>query len=153
MIFGGLILKVFLNRACKQDCDLMFNWANDISVRENSFNNNELNYDEHVNWFDNKLHSDNSVIFLFYYNNLPVGQVRTDIENKVGLISYSLDKNYRGRGLSIEMLRLLEANINNDVNKLIGYVKFENISSQKNFEKLGYIKSVNESFIKYYKLI
>ena len=146
-------MNTFLKRACKQDCDLIFNWANDVSVRKNSFNSNELNYDEHVVWFDNKLHSNNSIIFLFYYNNLPVGQVRIDIENKVGIISYSIDKDFIGCGLSIEMLRLLEVNVNKDVNKLIGNVKFGNVGSQKIFEKLGYVKSVNENFIKYYKLI
>lgn len=153
MIFGGLDLNVFLKHACRKECDLLFNWANEISARENSFNGNEINYDEHVNWFDNKLNSNNSVIFLFFYNNIPIGQVRTDIENKAGIISYSLDENYRGQGLSIEMLRLLESSVNNDVNKLIGYVKFSNTSSQKIFEKLGYVKSVNESFIKYHKFI
>jgi len=153
VFLGGLVVNTFLKRACKQDCDLIFNWANDVSVRKNSFNSNELNYDEHVVWFDNKLHSNNSIIFLFYYNNLPVGQVRIDIENKVGIISYSIDKDFIGCGLSIEMLRLLEVNVNKDVNKLIGNVKFGNVASQKIFEKLGYAKSVNENFIKYYKLI
>lgn len=146
-------MNAFLKKASKDDCDLLFNWANDVYSRENSFNSSQINYDEHVIWFDNKLNSNNSNIYIFYYNSFPVGQARIDIENNEGIISYSIDNYYRGQGLSKNMLCLLEKKVNNKVNKLIAFVKYDNIRSQRKFEQLDYTKLEYKSYIKYYKVI
>ena len=87
---------------------------------------------------------------------MPIGQVRIDVESKMAVISYSLDKNYRGKGLSVVMLSLVEEEIRNsciNINKLIGFVKFENIASQKVFESLKYNKKIHsDEFLEYEKI-
>lgn len=144
-------MQIYLKRATQDDCDLLFKWANDKIVRENSFNNNEIKYEEHNKWFSKKINSNTTDIFIFYYGSAPVGKVSIDIENKEAIISYCIDKDYRGRSLSIEMLRLLETNIKREIDKFVGYVKYDNAKSQKVFERLGYQKLECDNYIKYYK--
>lgn len=134
----------------------MFNWANDTEVRKNSFNNNKILYEDHIKWFNNKINSDKCIIFIVQFKYTPVGQVRIDIEGETGLISYSIDKSYRGKGLAIVMLSLLEDEIKKNgiyIYKLIGFVKFENIASQKVFENLKYNKIIQSEFLEYEKTI
>lgn len=149
-------MEVFLRQVQNEDCDLLFKWSNDKLVRENSFNSNEIKYNDHINWFYNKLNSSNCHMFILYFTNIPIGQARMDVQNKEAIISYSIDINYRGQGFSLKMLKMLEKaaqNCNSEIDKLIGYVKLNNISSQKVFEKLEYNKLDCDKYIKYYKLI
>ena len=97
--------------ASEKDCDLLFYWANDTEVRKNSFKNDKILYEDHVKWFNSKIHSDKCIIFILYFNEMPAGQVRLDMENGTGIISYSVDKDFRGKGLSIIMLNQLEIEI------------------------------------------
>lgn len=143
----------YLKKATAEHCNLLFKWTNDKEVRENSFTKDVIKYDEHVKWFNDKLNSPNCKIFIFYLDNVPVGQVRIDVDNHEAVISYSLDNNFRGKGLSAEMIGLLEKNIDTNVNKLIGYVKFSNVISQRVFEKLRYTKELSDNCIKYSKII
>lgn len=149
-------MNITLKRASKKDCNLLFNWANDTEVRKNSFNNNKILYEDHIKWFNNKINSDKCIIFIVQFKYTPVGQVRIDIEGETGLISYSIDKSYRGKGLAIVMLSLLEDEIKKNgiyIYKLIGFVKFENIASQKVFENLKYNKIIQSEFLEYEKTI
>lgn len=149
-------MKMYLKEANENDCDLIFQWANEELVRKNSFNSNKIKYEEHVKWFKNKLGSADCYLYIFYLDGTPAGQARLDVENKVGLISYSLDKNYRGKALALEMLNLLEQKIcesNIDIGSLIGYVKTDNLASQKIFERLNYDKLIDNEVLKYYKFI
>lgn len=149
-------MNLYLRKATFEDCDLLFNWANDKLVRQNSFNKQKILYKEHRMWFNNMMNSDICSIFILCCKNRPLGQVRIEIENKFAIISYSIDKNYRRKHLSIEMLSLLEkklSNSNSNIVKLIGYVKIENISSQKVFQKLKYNQIHYNNFYKYYKLL
>lgn len=147
-----MILKPTSNK----DCDLLFNWANDEDVRKNSFNNDKILYEDHIKWFNNKISSDKCFIFILYVSEIPAGQIRIDMERGTGVISYSIDKDFRGRGLSIIMLSYLEIEVNNrekHIDKLVGYVKIDNISSQKVFEKLKYQKIMNIDFLEYKKIL
>ena len=149
-------MKKYFKRAVESDCKQLFDWTNEEEVRRNSFNSNEITFEEHKKWFKNKLDSDTCFLYLFYMNESPVGQVRVDIVDEEGIISYSIDKKYRGKGLAIEMLKLLETEIyiqNINVKNLIGFVKIENIASQKIFEKLQYSKQIVDNNLKYCKYI
>lgn len=149
-------MKTNLKEASESDCDLLFQWANEKLVRKNSFNSNQIKYEDHVKWFKNKLVCNNCYLYIFYFDGIPAGQVRLEVENKVGLISYSLDKNYRGKGLAVEVINLLESKIresNIDIQNLIGYVKINNLASQRIFEKLNYRKLMDNGVFKYYKFI
>ncbi|NMF03283.1 GNAT family N-acetyltransferase [Clostridium beijerinckii] len=150
------ILEIALDRASKEDYDLLFNWVNDEEVRKNSFNPEKILYSNHIKWFNNMINSDKCIIFILKLKNTPVGQVRIAIERNFAIISYSLDKSYRGKGLTTTMLSLLEKEVKNNrinINKLIAFVKLENIASQKVFEKLKYNKKFHNEFLEYEKYL
>ncbi|MCB2340760.1 GNAT family N-acetyltransferase [Clostridium estertheticum] len=149
-------MRKYLKRVVDSDCKLLYEWANEKLVRANSFNSIKIDFEEHKIWFKNKLVSINSYMFIFYINKEPVGQVRLEKVGKIGIINYSLDKNHRGKGLSLDMIKLLndEVNINHiKIKALVGYVKMENEASQKIFERLHYNKLIENNNFKYYKYI
>lgn len=148
-------MEDYLRDVNKNDCDLLFNWANDELVRKNSFNTEKIKYEKHVEWFKIKLSSHDSYMYILCNKKQDVGIIRVELEGKKGIISYSLNKKYRGLGLSLKMLFLLEHKIieqNVEIDELIGFVKKSNLASQKVFEKLNYIKNIENDYIKYTKI-
>lgn len=137
-------MALYLKRATPRNVDLLFEWANERAVRENSFNTAPIAYDEHVKWFE-KMMADESVYqYILYEGDLPVGQIRLNVENKAAVISYSVCAQKRGNGYGSEILKLarqqIEADKITDVIKLIGRVKYENIVSARAFERCGFVK-------------
>lgn len=119
----------------KEDCFKIFEIANDEDVRKNSFNSEKIPLDNHKIWF-NKILNDDSVDFyvLEYMGNL-IGQLRLDFDADFPVISISLNKKYRGLGLSKVLLskglELVEG-------KVIAYVKKDNLRSISLFKSLGF---------------
>lgn len=139
-----------------EDCDLLFKWTNDETVRQNAFNTNPISYEEHTNWFKSKLNSNQTTIYICFVEGDPIGQIRVDLEGETGIISYSIDKNFRGRGYGTEILMEITDLVlknNSGVKKLAGRVKYNNIASQKAFEKVGYSFIKETDYIEYYKYL
>jgi RimJ/RimL family protein N-acetyltransferase len=134
------------------DCDLLYDWVNDETVRSNSFNSQKISYNNHIRWFQQSLVSKDRYIYIFYEEDIPIGQIRLDIQGLEGIIDYSIDKKFRGKGYGTEMLRILEAKIKKSnliLKSLAGKVKYENYPSQKAFEKAGYNKVFKDNYIEY----
>lgn len=149
-------MSIYLKKVSKEECDLLFKWANDKETRKNSFNNKEISYEDHVRWLNNKLNSNTGHIFILCNEKTPIGQVRIESENGNAIISYSIDSNYRGKGYASKMLILLEEEVGNKflfIKKLVGNVKYDNIPSRKIFKKLGYIEMLKDNHMEYYKEI
>ncbi|WP_052037777.1 GNAT family N-acetyltransferase [Clostridium drakei] len=149
-------MGLFLRKVNLNDCGLLFDWANDEEVRKNSFNKNKILYENHIDWFNSMIKLNNCIIFILCYDDIDVGQVRINIENNCGIIDYSIDKRYRGRGYGYKILYMLEKYIISDcinVNRLVGNVKNSNIKSQKAFEKNNYKKILEKECFIYLKEI
>lgn len=145
-----------LRKVSFNDCELLFKWANDTDVRINSFSENTIEYSEHIKWLAEKLKNKNTYIFIMSDGNIPVGQVRIDIENKIADIDYSVDKNFRCKGYGKEIIKLLEEEIIKntiDAHSLAATVKYTNISSQKVFEHNKFKKNEKKGLIEYIKEI
>ena len=97
--------KIFFRHAQKKDIKLLFKWANDYSVRKISLKANKISFLEHKKWFDKKLNNHQCKIFIFYTKQNFIGQVRLDRMKKRNLITYSVDKKYRGKGYGKEILK------------------------------------------------
>lgn len=139
-----------LRPATEQDKELLFQWANDRMVRENSFSTQQITWEEHVKWFDAKMNDRNTKMFIAVGNGESIGQIRLDIEENMGIISYSIAFPYRGLGYGKVILELLEKCITQQIKEpfvLCGKVKEKNIASQKSFLRLGY-KEVEEGVFK-----
>lgn len=133
----------YLRAAVWEDMDLLFEWANDLSVRKNSFSTEEIVYEEHRLWYQGLLQDGDRKQYLYIRDGVPAGQARVAVSGKEAEISYSVCAAQRGKGYGKEILKMLPEQVKKDfpgVKCLIGKVKTENIPSQKAFLGAGYQK-------------
>jgi len=122
------------------DIDTYFKWANEDSVRMLSYNSEKIPYEEHVKWFNHQLLDENCFMFIFS-SIVDFGQVRIQkISNTDAVISISLDKSFRGKGLGIQMLMMSIELFRKSfpLIKINAYIKIENIASKNIFERSGF---------------
>ena len=143
--FDSSKYNLSLRRAKLEDAEFLFILRNDKTVRENSFQTNVIAYEQHLNWYKNKMQDEKTQIYILQINKQNIGQVRVDEENSDLEISYAICQEYRGKGYAKWMLGTLEKElrkVENNIGKcLVGDVKKDNISSQTVFLSLGYIES------------
>ena len=150
--------KLKLRNTTIEDIELIFNWSNDFEVRQNSFNTNQILWDEHVNWF-NKTISNKNILFYILTDDMNnnIGQIRISVEeNNNCIISFSIDKTYRQKGFGKIILHLAEQKLKEVFKnfKLVAFVKLNNIASQKAFIANGYTEAnLNPNSIEYNKII
>jgi len=135
------------------DMKAVFDLSNDEQVRVNSFNTEKIKWENHQNWFKNKLNDKNFVFYLVktFDNNL-IAQVRFDISSDEADISISIAPDFRGKGYGSKILKKASNKIIKDskIKKINAFVKTKNIASQKVFEKAGYIlKEENSEKLRY----
>lgn len=138
------------------DVDLYFNWANDETVRSNSFNQNAITFDKHVSWFFEKLRDDTCFFYLFMNKNEPVGQVRIQKGDET-VIGISIAAAYRGKSLATPMLQMACDDFHKKYpdESIVAYIKVENIASYTGFKKAGFadMEQVTVMGFTSYKLI
>jgi RimJ/RimL family protein N-acetyltransferase len=137
-------MKINWRKATIEDSELYFNWANDKTVRLNSYIKDEINYRNHLTWFRNKLNSNDCYFYLFFDEKAnPLGQVRIDKSNNEIVSGISIDENYRGQGLGSKMLMIACENYFKEYpgSEITAYIKKQNIASTKIFSKAGFIKT------------
>ncbi|MBK8505400.1 MAG: UDP-2,4-diacetamido-2,4,6-trideoxy-beta-L-altropyranose hydrolase [Saprospiraceae bacterium] len=146
-IFYRLLLKC--KRASIDDLQLYLKWANDPLTRSQSFNQDPIPYESHRKWFLKKILNPDSILYLCLLGNTPIGQIRFELDDNRATINYSIDAQYRGRGLGsfviqqgvVELLK--EVSINPII---IGHVKKENQASRKCFINLGFEEQISTEF-------
>lgn len=130
-------------RPTEADLMLYFDWANDSSVRSNSYDSAPINLKQHSDWFYSKLKDKDCSFFLFENHfGFPVGQVRIQKISKVAaVIGISNDKLFRGKGYASMMLKMATDIYLKEHPKvsISAYIKIENTASIKVFEKAGYL--------------
>ena len=149
------IKQAFLRNVNQNDVELLYGWRNDEEVRKNSFSEEVIEFKTHSSWFDKTLCREDVFLYILVDCGNNVGQIRLNVENKIGIISYSIDKRYRNNGYGTKILQLVEDKIISGdigVTELQGLVKISNIASQKAFEKMGYKKEETD-FITYTKIL
>ena len=110
----------------------MYELRNDPLVRAGSFHTEEIPYEQHQKWYEQKRKNENCRIYILEDAGAPVGQVRADRDERgeSAEISYAIAERARGKGYASWMLAAAE--------KQLAEVKNDNIASQKVFQKLGY---------------
>ena len=147
-----------LSDATEADCDFIFRLANDPSVRANSFSTDPIPYENHLKWYSKTLKSTETKLLIILWDQQQIGQLRIDINrgksNEIaGIISFSLVKEWRGRGIGTQILLFLQEHIHEhfpEIEILIGKVKPNNIASEKAFLKANFTKNQNlEEFLEF----
>jgi len=135
------ILNLKFRKATSKDCKFIWSLRNDENIRYWSFNNNFISFKEHIIWYKKKLKDKNSIIFILLKNKNKVGYIRYDIKKNNAEIDIAIRKEYHGKHIGSNGLKLTGEYIKNNykIKKLIARIKNENIASIKCFEKAGYI--------------
>lgn len=131
-----------IRSATSEDCKLLWEWANDPEVRANSFHSEHILWDEHVAWFNQKMNDSNCHLYVIMdQNSEPVGQVRFVREEGRSVVSISIAKGKRGRGYGKEgLLSALKIfSRETGVKQVVAYVRPNNSSSIRMFEKAGFL--------------
>lgn len=132
---------IYLRKAEYGDIDLLYRWANDPVVRNNSFHTNLIPYEDHVRWFSRMIADDSVLQFIMMDGNLPVGQIRLNIDGDEAEIGYSIAEEHRGKGYGHKILKLVADKVSEqypDINSLVAKVKPDNDVSNKLFQIEGY---------------
>lgn len=145
-----------LKRADLSDCKMLFDWTNEEDVRANSFNSRKIDFKEHCNWLRIKLSDSSCAIYICYINEIPIGQIRIEMKNDIGLINYSISKESRGKGYGSLVLQYIPNQIKEEfphIKILLGKVKPENQASRKAFMRAGYSEGKQQGVYEYTKNI
>lgn len=137
--------EYYYRYATEEDVDLIFNWANEKAVRQNSFNSAEIKYEDHVKWYKNLLadkeHNDQLILM---HGDVPVGQCRLRYEGESVEIGLSVDKDHRGTGAGNALIDCICKWVKEnrpEIKTIVGRIKPENIASQKAVLRAGFVET------------
>lgn len=131
----------------QSDCKRMFNLSNDTVVRENSFNQGEIKYTDHCEWFERTVGDKDVLFFLVFADDTEkdfIGQIRFKRDSGDStecVISLSIAERFRGKHVAGQFMELGIEEMRKDwplINTVIAEVKNGNIPSNKLFQSEGF---------------
>jgi len=139
-----------VRRAIAADCRLLWELANDPTVRASGFYPALIPWDDHVAWFESKMQTATCHTLIGEAEKAFVGQVRVEVRaDGEGEIHVSITNEFRGKGLGSRLidLALREIFTSIAVSRIHAYILPQNTASQRAFENAGFQK-VGEEQIK-----
>ncbi|AOX03977.1 UDP-2,4-diacetamido-2,4,6-trideoxy-beta-L-altropyranose hydrolase [Moorena producens PAL-8-15-08-1] len=133
--------KLRLRAVGEDDCELLWQWANDPEVRLRSFSSKPIPWDEHVQWFNLKLKSPDCQFYMaLNTQDVPIGSIRFDIEHNEATVSICINSEHRGQGYGSTLINLASTAIfiNSNTTKINAYIKPDNLASIRAFLKAGF---------------
>lgn len=132
--------EVRLRNAFRSDADIIWRLANDPLARKNSVNQEQIEWDTHVSWYEKALNDKNTCIYLAMVSSDVVGYVRFNKQGKSAIISISLGENFRGKGYGIKVLTsgIKKFVLTSGVTELVANIRKNNEASNKLFLKAGF---------------
>jgi UDP-2,4-diacetamido-2,4,6-trideoxy-beta-L-altropyranose hydrolase len=135
----------------KEDCSLLWCWANDPETRAASFSSEPISWYEHIQWFDAKIRSENCKMYIALdRRDQPVGLIRYDIDSEnEAVVSITIANQYRGKGYASLIIEKTSSRIlrQSKMHQLNAYIKCDNLASIKVFLRAGF-KRFGKSYLK-----
>jgi UDP-2,4-diacetamido-2,4,6-trideoxy-beta-L-altropyranose hydrolase len=103
----------------------------------------------HKKWFNARFQDPECLLYVA--ENLvqeKVGQIRFELKNEGWIISISIVKEFRGKGLGSDLIKagsLMLFDSDPEIDRIHAYIKNENLASVHVFEKSGYKKVGSQS--------
>jgi UDP-2,4-diacetamido-2,4,6-trideoxy-beta-L-altropyranose hydrolase len=141
--------SIRLRPVIEDDCEILWQWANDPVIRSVSFSSESISWRDHVQWFTSKLCDQNCVFYIALNpDNVPIGQVRYDITQKEATISLALAESFRGKGYGSNLILLgcKKLGQNSVIERINAYIKPDNLASIRAFLKSGF-KEVGKEIV------
>ena len=130
-----------LRPVAPEDMLPLWRLVNQPTVRRNSLNSDPIPLDEHVRWFNQKLSSPDTCIWVLDFHGLVLAPIRYDrIDAETAQISLHVAAPFRRRGLATRLLNLTwqDACRRLKVNRLRAVIKQDNTASERTFLKAGF---------------
>jgi UDP-2,4-diacetamido-2,4,6-trideoxy-beta-L-altropyranose hydrolase len=128
------------------DFALLLGWRNDPAAVEFSVSRRRVTAAEHEQWFA-RVCGDQSgtMIWIVEENRTPVGQVRVDVVDGVGVVSIAIAAEHRGRGIGRRALLAMVAAIAADgtIQQLRALAHPDNSRSLRAFEGAGFHRAMD----------
>ncbi len=121
------------------DLTVTYTWASSPIVREYALSKGIIPFEEHKNWFVNKIADNNAFFLIATIESTPIGLVRFDgLSHQQVTISYLLDPGYHGKGLGKQLLSRGLSKLYRERGNITvtGLVHINNIASRRIFEQL-----------------
>jgi len=142
-------VSVRLRAATREDAELLFEWANEPTVRAASFDSASIPWQTHVAWLESRLTDDaRCLIFIATTGTTgttgtgePFGQARLERDQGDITLSYSIETARRRRGLATP---LIEAAVERcaalwpSVDRIRAEVRPDNVASARALARAGF---------------
>lgn len=139
LIASGLPKNLRLRNVQMTDADILYFWFSDPLSRANSNSSIMVSWTDHLAWLSSRIKSDPTNYFILEASGLPIGQIRFDLNEDALVLSYSIDPDFRGRGLGrlIVEMGVQEVRRGSDI-EIRAKVKRSNSPSIHIFQSLGF---------------
>ena len=132
---------IAVRKAVENDCQQIYEWANDSDTRAASFSSGLITWDTHRNWFLEKLLNPNCLLLICsddWGNSL--GLVRFDLAGDEAVMSINLNPGARGRGLAgLIIIRTVDELFKrSNISWVSAFIKPQNLRSATAFERAGF---------------
>lgn len=131
----------------REDCRLVFDWANDPVIRQASFHGSRIGWPEHEQWFARTLADRNTLFWIIMlHGHRPAGQVRFVTSGEEAVISISLAAGSRNAGLGGRAIKMACRRLfaMGGISQVRAMVKKENEQSVKSFARAGFERMSEE---------
>lgn len=148
----------YFRNAIESDSEIVYLLSNDPTVRQNSINTQSIGWEEHQQWFANKVARDDYRFYLvFDKKDGFIGQIRFELMDGSAVTSISISSEFRGKGLSKKIIKEACKRIFSEIHflkNIIAYIRPENNVSINSFLSSGFILAGDETinghiFMKY----
>lgn len=144
---NNLIGSIKIRSLRLEDAKLIFEWRNDPFIVARSTSQRNVTWDEHLNWIRNSIENQNSHVYLVInQKNVAIGQVRFNhLSDSNWVISVYLLKEYTGRGIGVESIKLGCATLCQTLGNvnIYAFVRNDNVIGVKAFKKAEFYESSN----------
>lgn len=136
-------MNFILRKATEEDSEFLYHLRNEETVRHFSLNPDPIIWETHRTWFEKKLASPDSVIFVVEKNGTAIAQTRFDLVDAVHAdINIAVVSEFRGKGYGTEIIKkttVLFLTEHPAVSLVRAYINLGNEASRKSFAKAGYV--------------
>jgi UDP-2,4-diacetamido-2,4,6-trideoxy-beta-L-altropyranose hydrolase len=133
--------------ATSEDTKRLFEWRNDQKTREMSINCDHVDWNSHVEWFNDSLKNPNREIYVVFSEEIPCATYRLDIIGDECELSLTVDPKQRGKGIATKVIELAIRSefAKNRADRIVAHVKADNLASMKAFLRNGFIATSSGS--------
>jgi len=134
--------SISLRRATADDCEAVWQWRNDASIRLFSGNASAIDIQEHRYWFDSVLRDPDRALLIAEDEDGAIGVLRYDIATQTATVSVYLVPGRAGRNLGTRLIREGEEWLKAhrpELRRIRAEISAGNESSIRAFAKAGFV--------------